>query len=887
MNRIDSSIPIKSGAEIRKSFIDFFVKRDHQFVRSAPVVPHDDPTLLFTNSGMNQFKGIFLGENPKGLKRAANSQKCLRVSGKHNDLDEVGRDTYHHTFFEMLGNWSFGDYYKEESIAWAWELLTNVWGLPKDRLFATVYRDDDESEMLWKKLTDIDHRRILRFGEKENFWEMGDVGPCGPCTEIHFDMGDAATREQTFADKILGVNGKNHRYIELWNLVFMQFERQKNGSLVPLKDKHVDTGMGFERVCSVIQGSGSNYETDIFMPIIDLIAKKSGRPYVAGAEGTAHRVIADHLRALTFAIADGATPGNEGRGYVLRRILRRASRFAGELGQKQTFIHTLVPKLVEIMGEAYPELGERQDYVQQVIEAEESRFIKTLDSGLQRFHKVASAASASSAKQIKGEDVFALYDTFGFPTDLTAMLAEEQGLTIDQEGYTLHMTEQRERARSKAKFDDNLMGDEGWTIVRSGTTTNFVGYEKLQAKVSVLRYREVGDTVMMMLDQTPFYAESGGQVGDIGTIQGNNVVLKVIDTFKMHEFTVHKCELVSGLITSKNLDLVEATVDGAARLATVSNHSATHLLQSALQKVLGNHIQQQGSRVGPEGLRFDFTHPKSLSRDELDQIEDLVNEKIQENLAVSVAFQAIDEAKASGATALFGEKYGDIVRVVDMDGFSRELCGGTHAKATGQIGMFRISSESSIASGVRRIEACTGRGALLLSRQQENCLLEAARILKAKPSDVPAKVDDVTQKLKSAEKELKALHGERVNLMIDGIIAQRSIAVGNGRFLTKDLDSQVISKEHLNLLVDGIAAKFRDGVAVLTWVDGEQMQVLVTCGEGIRGRIKASDVVKEVGKVADAKGGGRPDRAQAGSKQPEKVGAVLKSAEQYLRGQLS
>ncbi|HLP42904.1 MAG TPA: alanine--tRNA ligase, partial [Fibrobacteria bacterium] len=687
-------IPFLTGNQIRQGFIDFFKSKGHVFVPSAPVVPQDDPTLLFTNAGMNQFKSALLGDNREGWKRVANSQKCIRVSGKHNDLDEVGRDTYHHTFFEMLGNWSFGDYYKKEAIAWSWELLTEVWKLPKDRLFATVYQDDEESIEIWRSVTDIPHDRIMKFGAKSNFWEMGDVGPCGPCTEIHFDMGDAATREATFKDPIEGVNGTNARYIEVWNNVFMQSERLQSGELKPLKSQNVDTGMGFERICSIIQGSGSNYETDVFGPIIAKIAEISGVPYSKGPEGTPHRVIADHLRALSFAIADGATPGNEGRGYVLRRILRRASRFARtNLGQKESFIWKLVATLGEVMGGAFPEVVQRRGYIEQVIRAEEERFMRTLDQGLDRFGKIAQELKAKKSTVVGGAEVFTLYDTYGFPTDLTRVLAEEQGLTIDEAGYAKHMDEQRERARSAAKFDGSFASDEGWTLLSPSLETKFIGYETLEAEVGVLRFREVGDQVLLVLDQTPFYAEAGGQVGDSGLLlgpvapNGARTELKVVDTIKVFDMVVHKAELVNGLLTAENVKRMEAKVDAEKRFRIVRNHSATHLLHAALRQVLGEHVQQQGSRVAPEGLRFDFTHFQGLTPDQTREVERLVNVEIEKNHDIAKSVHAIEEAKQMGAMALFGEKYGDKVRVIRMGPFSMELCGGTHAEATGDIGL--------------------------------------------------------------------------------------------------------------------------------------------------------------------------------------------------------
>ena len=885
------SIPFKSGAEVRRSFVEFFKSKGHTYVHSSPVVPHDDPTLLFANSGMNQFKAVFLGDNRLGLKRAANYQKCLRVSGKHNDLDEVGRDTYHHTFFEMLGNWSFGDYYKKEAIAWSWQLLTEVWQLPKDRLFVTIYKDDDEAAEIWQSVTDIDQKRILRFGEKSNFWEMGDVGPCGPCSEIHFDMGDLATQEATFSDPILGVNGANARYIEIWNNVFMQFERLSTGELKPLAAKHVDTGMGFERVLAVIQGKSSNYDTDVFQPLIQKIAALTGVPYSQDAKGTPHRVIADHLRALAFAITDGATPGNEGRGYVLRRILRRASRFSQDLAQKSAFIYRLVPTLVEVMGDAYPELRAREAYIAQVIQAEEERFMRTLRDGLARFGKIAAEIKnkSGSGGVIPGTEVFQLYDTYGFPADLTGVLAEEQGLMLDQAGFASAMAEQRERARSAAKFDGALAGDEGWTILNPTHGTSFVGYDTLETQCTVTRYREVGDDILVCLDRSPFYAEGGGQVGDTGLLQAQDLTLRVDATFKILEMHVHKCALVHGLIGDLSrcglggeLKLL-ATVDAEVRAATVRNHSATHLLHAALRRILGPHVQQQGSRVGPDGLRFDFTHLKGLTTAELGQVETLVNEQILTDLPVSITQKALDEAKAEGAVALFGEKYGDQVRTVKMGGFSFELCGGTHVRATGQIGQLRLTGETSIAAGIRRIEAVTGLAALDRARQQTEVLGAVAKALKAKPEELSAKATEVDLRLKALEKELKSLRQEQLNQRIDELLAGSSETVVNGyKTVVRKLDAQVFPKDTHQLLLDGLAAKLGMGVAVLTQVEDGNLSILTAVGPEARGKFKAGDLVKELSQIAGGRGGGRPDKAQAGSRQVEQEGAVRAAATTLL-----
>ncbi len=875
-------IPPMSSVEIRQSYIDFFAARAHTVVPSSPVVPNDDPTLLFVNSGMNQFKALFLGDNRSGLKRAVDSQKCLRVSGKHNDLDEVGRDTYHHTFFEMLGNWSFGDYYKKDAITWSWQLLTEIWKMPKERLFVTVYNDDDEAEAIWKNETDIDHRRIMRFGEKSNFWEMGEIGPCGPCTEIHFDMGDLATQDATYADPVLGVNGTNERYIELWNNVFMQFERLSTGELKPLKAKHVDTGMGLERVCSVIQGKGSNYETDVFRPLIDQIAALTKVAYDPGVAGTPHRVVADHLRALSFAIADGATPGNEGRGYVLRRILRRASRFSQQLNQKDPFIFRLVPTLVEIMGSAYPELHQRQDYIMQVIEAEEARFMRTLKDGLARFAKIAADLKAKNKTVVPGQDVFVLYDTYGFPADLTGLLAEEHSLSIDQAGFATSMQEQRDRARSAAKFDASLASDEGWIINQPTLETNFVGYSQTETTTQVTRYREVGDDILVCLKASPFYAESGGQVGDTGVIRGKDLELRVVDTFKVLEMHVHKCTLVTGLVTPKSMQDVTASIDVEARAATIRNHSATHLLHQALRQVLGSHVQQQGSRVAPDALRFDFTQPKGVTADDLLQVEELVNRQILANTPIVTAESGIAEAKAAGALALFGEKYGDKVRHIKMGGFSHELCGGTHAAATGEIGQFRITSEGSIAAGIRRIEGVTGLPALKVAQQHGSILAAASRQLKAKPEDLVARIDELSERVRESDKELKAFRQAHINTLAQQLIDTDAQEIQGTKVVIKKLDAKVFPRDTHQTLLDSLAAKLQNGVAFLTQVEEGNLSLMAAVGTDARGHIKAGDLVKELGLLAEGRGGGRPDKAQAGSRFPDKEPVVLAAATKLI-----
>jgi len=860
----------KTSAEIRTSFIKFFESKEHLFVRSSPVVPQDDPTLMFINAGMNQFKACFLGDNPNNYKRVANSQKCIRVSGKHNDLDEVGRDTYHHTFFEMLGNWSFGDYYKKEAIAWAWELLTQVWKLPKERLFVTVYQDDDEAWQIWKQVSGLPDARIMRFGEKSNFWEMGDIGPCGPCSEIHYDKGDLATQEATFADPVQGVNGTNARYIEIWNNVFMQFERIKSGELLPLKNKNVDTGMGFERVCAILQGKDSNYDTDVFSPIIGKIAEFSGVPYNADQSGMPHRVVADHLRSLSFAIADGALPSNDGRGYVLRRILRRASRYARLLNQKEPFINRLVPTLAQTMGEAFPEIRERADFVAEVIRSEEERFIRTLDAGLERFEKITSELSS---KIIPGFQIFLLYDTYGFPPDLTRILAEEKGLQIDEAGFEVEMEKQKERARASQKQGLSAIGSEGWTVFAEGST-EFLGYETSTAQVKILRYKEDKGSYSIVLDRTPFYAEMGGEIGEKGTLENSGATLKVFDTIKVNDIWLHRAKLLSGEVN--NMEFT-ASVNLDERAATRKNHSATHLLQAALRKVVGEHVTQQGSRVAPESLRFDFTAFSALTLEQIKAIENLVNEKIQMCLPISTEVMPVEKAKESGAMALFGEKYGAEVRVVSMENFSKEFCGGLHAKNTGEIGVFRILSESSVSAGVRRIEATTAFGALNSFREEAAIVSSLKEQFKAKTENILERVSLLTEQLKASEKLAGDLRAKIAESQSADLFKEPKQVKNIPVWVSK---VNMESSEFSALLEGAQKTMPKAGIAVVANVQGTI--AVVVHAELVKKKISAGDIVKKLAELAGGKGGGRPNLAQAGTKNPEKIEEALKEAERII-----
>lgn len=875
-----------TSAQVRESFIKFFESKGHLFVRSSPVVPHDDPTLMFTNAGMNQFKAIFLGDNPKGWKRVCNSQKCIRVSGKHNDLDVVGRDNYHHTFFEMLGNWSFGDYYKKEAISWAWELLTEVWKLPKERLFATVYQDDDEAWQIWKDVSGLPDDRIMRFDAHSNFWEMGDTGPCGPCSEIHYDRGDITTQAETFKDPVLGVNGENDRYIEIWNNVFMQYERLSDGSLVPLKAKNVDTGMGFERICAILQGKTSNYDTDVFSPIIRKIAELSGVPYSEGKDGTPHRVIADHLRALSFAIADGALPSNEGRGYVLRRILRRASRFARLLGQKKPFICNLVQILADTMGNAFPEIRERKDFVASVIRSEEESFIRTLDAGLERFASISAYLKAGD--RIPGDKVFLLYDTYGFPPDLTGILAEEKGLSIDEEGYEKCMEEQKARARANMKQSINTMGSEGWTEYAVGST-KFAGYETSSATVKILRYREDKGVLSIVLNTTPFYAEMGGQIGDKGTLVSKNLEISIFDTVRVNDTTVHRGKVTKGEANRETMaSEFLATVDDVRRSDIRKNHSATHLIQAALRQVLGSHVQQQGSYVSNELLRFDFSHFNAMTSEEIQQVEDTVNAKVMECLPVVTDVMDVDEAKSSGAMALFGEKYGDKVRVVKMgnpgEEFSRELCGGLHVQNTGNIGMVKIISESSVSSGVRRIEAVTGRGALALLRAGTQILTALREQLRCKDADVLDRIQQAFAKTQNLEKSLQSVQLELATLAA-GELLQGAVNVMGVNLYVREMSTP---DDRFKNLLDGVQNKLdTESVAVIANKGSANGSIAVMVGKNVQAKgIKAGDMVRDLAKACNGKGGGRPDRAQAGTREPEKISSAIANANNWIRAKL-
>ncbi len=862
---------MKKSSEIRAQFIDFFKSKGHTFVKSSPVIPQDDPTLLFINAGMNQFKDIFLDKVEAKYSRAVNSQKCIRAGGKHNDLDEVGKDGYHHTFFEMLGNWSFGDYYKKEAISWAWELITDVWKLDKAKLYATVHHSDQEAYELWKELTDIDPSHISYHGDKDNFWEMGETGPCGPCTEIHYDRGVDYCGVQ--GQHNCEVNGDCHRYMEIWNLVFMQYYRESDGSLTPLKKTHVDTGSGFERICQILQGKDSNYHTDLFMPIINDISKISGFEYNP-QDSVSHRVIADHIRCLTFALADGGMPANEGRGYVLRRILRRAARYGRNIGLKEPFLYKLVDSVISVMGNHFHELEEKRDYIMMVIKAEEERFNQTLDKGLDKFEEILSSLNT---KTIPGEEAFTLYDTFGFPIDLTNILAAERGLQVDMQGFDKAMEQQKERARQSSKFtmeDD----DTQWFVFDDKAESQFVGYDILECSSSILRYASQNKNIVkIVLDKTPFYAESGGQTADKGQIKGNDFLIEIFDVKKLGDTFIHLGKLVEGNITSQT---VIASVRKSIRRDTASNHTATHLLHSALRQVLGAHVQQKGSLVDSKGLRFDFTHFSAVNHEEIKQIEEIVNNEIRKNSPVNIAIKSIEDAKKEGAMALFGEKYGDQVRVVSIPNFSMELCGGTHVNLTGDIGPFKIITESSSAAGIRRIEAITGSKVLEHISHLEDKLHSIKNLLNANDKNLLEKVEknlEENHDLKREIEELKAKQGSALvnELLKDAQLVQDIKVVIN--------QVKVENSNDLRSLGDQLKDKMKSGVGVLIADLGDKVSLLTIVTPDLTKKYHAGKIVGQLAAIVGGKGGGRPDSAMAGGKDTAKLTQVLSSALEIIK----
>jgi len=865
---------MKSSKTIRKEFIEFFESKNHTFVPSSPVFPHDDPTLLFTNAGMNQFKDVFLGRGNRSYSRAVNSQKCIRVSGKHNDLDEVGYDTYHHTFFEMLGNWSFGDYYKKEAIEWAWELLTSVWSIPKDKLWATVFQDDDEADNIWKTHTNIDKEKVVRFGEKDNFWEMGETGPCGPSSEIHIDLGPEHCDKSHIQGHQCKVNSGCSRFIELWNLVFIQFNRDEGGVLHPLPHKHIDTGMGFERVVAVLQNLLSNYDSDLFLPIIEKTEEITGVPYQRTNESqkTAFRVLADHIRMLTFAITDGVLPSNEGRGYVLRRILRRASRYARKLEMHKPFIFELVPVVVEIMGEAFPEIKERHAYVMDVVQSEEENFNKTLDRGLEIFAGIVKKTKNKNGSQISGKDVFRLYDTYGFPPDLTRVLADENNLTLDEEGFDSEMELQRERARKVGKFATQYDHIDNWNVLKHcSSNSHFVGYDTLELKSEICKFAQKDDQYHIILIETPFYAESGGQVADNGEIILENGILDVVDVRKEGQEIIHVCEGDTdiNIIHSR----VIAKVDENSRFPTMYNHTSTHLLHEALRRVLGDHVEQAGSLVTPERLRFDFKHFKKIEQNELEKIESIVNDQIRKDSALEIFYTDFNKARDQGVIALFGEKYGEQVRVVTVPGFSKELCGGTHVDRTGQIGSFIIIQESSIASGIRRIEAVTGPKATELAQKNRTILSRIGQLLNTSLEELPEEIKKLKDEMHHLDRRLQKIKAEEAIYQVENVINDAELI---GRVKLAILHFQDGDLELLKEAADKFRQTSTSAVLLMIIKTTDKFNFILTITEDLIGQgFHAGHLVKEVARVTEGGGGGRPHMATAGGKNQDKLGDAI------------
>ena len=901
-----------NAKQVRSGFVDFFKDKGHEFVPSSPIVPIGDDTLLFANAGMNQFKDVFVGLTPPQYRRVVNSQKCLRVSGKHNDLEEVGKDTYHHTFFEMLGNWSFDDYFKAEAIEWAWQLLTKVWGIEPDSLWATVFQGDTEdssppdsdAKSLWPKVTAIPEERVLFGGKKDNFWEMGDTGPCGPCSEIHVDLGpDMCDKKETRGHKC-AVNGGCGRFIELWNLVFIEYNRVEDGKLVPLGAKYVDTGAGLERIAAVLQGKHSNYDTDLFMPIIDCVREITGHKYTSQLNNkidNAFRVISDHIRSLVFAITDGATPSNEGRGYVIRRILRRAARFGRELGMHEPFMYKLVPVVVDVMGDAFGEVKERAGYVSTVIESEEASFGRTLDRGIEIFETAAKRARKSPDKTISGEDAFQLYDTYGFPLDLTELMAEERSFKVDTAKFDELMEAQRQRARAAISLTASVSAD----VLRNlPMTEDLHKYHSNQCNSKLIGWIdkegfknqghiEAEANVDIILDKTCFYAAAGGQVGDCGVIESAQGRFIVEDTERIANCVIHQGHVAEGSFSAG--EEVKAIVS-KDRDATKKNHTVTHLLQWGLQQTLGKSVTQQGSLVGPDYLRFDFTCPKALTSKQMKKVEDKVREKIAADLPVIDEEMAKSEAEKLGAMALFGEKYGDKVRVVAIGAankgglekaFSREFCGGTHCHNTGQIGGFKITKEESISAGVRRITALTGEKLTEFLEQRSEIVDELSELLKVPAKELSERVQKLISDNKKLAKELRSASRQsgsdimaEVKQLLDGCEKIGGTSVIIGRLSATSL-------EQVRTAIDVLKKKAKSAAIVLAFADNGKAALLsAVTNDLVKKGLKANEIVKQVAPIIDGGGGGRAQIAQAGGKKLEKIGDALAKAEELIKEKL-
>jgi len=869
-----------TGAELRELFLKYFEGKGHTRVSSSSLIPVGDPTLLFTNAGMVQFKNVFTGAEKRPYTRATTAQKCLRVSGKHNDLENVGHTARHHTFFEMLGNFSFGDYFKEDAIAFGWEFLTKTVGLPANRLVVTVFREDDEAARIWQKVAGRSAEEIIRLDEKDNFWSMGDTGPCGPCSEIHIDQGEALG----CGNPGCGPDCDCDRFLELWNLVFMQFDRDAAGVMTPLPRPSIDTGLGLERLAAVVQGGHSNWESDLFRPIIGRVEELSGKRCQGNElDAVAIRVIADHSRAAAFLISDGVLPSNEGRGYVLRRILRRAIRYGKFIGLEEPFLYDTAGVVVRLMRDAYPELETHAALVEKVVKSEEERFLETLARGLVLFEEEAAQVKASGAGVLSGAIAFRLYDTFGFPPDLTRDLAREAGLDVDEPGFESEMAKQRAKARESWSLMQGEHSAALREVLEEGVTSEFTGYGNVEDSGTVraiirngqqVSQAAIGDAVEVVTDRTPFYGESGGQVGDHGIISLNGSVVEIEDTQRpFPDLIVHR-----GVVRSGELrvgDQVNLRVDAGLRRAIMANHSATHVLQWALREVLGDHVKQSGSLVDADRFRFDFTHFSSISQEELRRVEDLVNEKIRANVPVAAQVMSIDEARKAGAIALFGEKYGDTVRMISVGDFSKELCGGTHAERTGDLGLFKVVSEGGIAAGVRRIEAVTGRAALAYLRSLEDEVRELADRLKGSPGELVRKLDRLVDEKRAREREVEALKtkltSSRTTDILDGMVEINGV-----RVLARVLED-VSNPKDLREYADRVRDRLESGVALLgARVDGKALLVaLVT--KDLTNRFHAGQIVKKAAEVLGGSGGGRPDMAQAGGPNVEMLQQALDS----------
>lgn len=873
----------KSTAEIRQAFLDFFHSKGHQVVASSSLVPNNDPTLLFTNAGMNQFKDVFLGLDKRAYSRATTSQRCVRAGGKHNDLENVGYTARHHTFFEMLGNFSFGDYFKNDAIAYAWELLTgeNWFNLPKEKLWVTVYETDDEAFNIWQNEIGIPAERIIRIGDNkgapfasDNFWQMGDTGPCGPCTEIFYDHGD-----HIWGGPPGSAEEDGDRYIEIWNIVFMQFNRQSDGTMLPLPKPSVDTGMGLERIAAVLQHVNSNYEIDLFRTLIEAVAKVTG---ATDLDNKSLRVIADHIRSCAFLISDGVIPSNENRGYVLRRIIRRAVRHGNMLGAKDTFFYKLVAPLIGVMGPAADELKSQQAMVEQVLKTEEEQFARTLERGLALLDEELAKLQGDT---LDGETAFRLYDTYGFPVDLTADVCRERGLKVDEAGFEAAMEAQRRRARESSGF-----GADYNSLIRVDGASEFCGYDhdQQQAKITAL-FRDgqpvdeihAGEEAVVVLDATPFYGESGGQVGDKGILKSAAAEFVVGDTQKYGQAIGHQGKLAQGVL--KVGDSVDALIDQVRRNRIRLNHSATHLLHAALRQVLGEHVAQKGSLVNDKYLRFDFSHFEAMKPEQIRAVEDLVNQQVRRNLPVQTEVMALDDAKEKGAMALFGEKYDDHARVLTMGDFSTELCGGTHASRTGDIGLFRIQSESGTAAGIRRIEAVTGEGAVATLHQQSDLLQEVAHLVKGDGNNLSEKVRAVLDRTRTLEKELQQLKDQQAALE-SASLSSKAKQVNGVKLLVSQLDN--VEPKMLRTMVDDLKNQLGSAIIVLATTAEGKVSLIAGVTKDLTDRVKAGELIGNVAQQVGGKGGGRPDMAQAGGSDVNALPAALDSVEAWVASKL-